>query len=85
MAVLDNTPVVIGPGVGPACLAGPFARPLADPVRGRGGSGGRTGPGLALSFSLFQAGRGGPGRAVSARVMWEDVVGVLFTSGNTDC
>ena len=44
IAVFDNTPVVIGSAVGPACLARPFARPLADPLRGRGRSGGMTGP-----------------------------------------
>ena len=65
-AVLDNTPVVIGPAVGPACLAGPFAQPLADPVPGRGGSGRTTGPGVALPLSLLQAGRGGPGSAAPA-------------------
>ena len=30
-ALFDNTPVVIGSAAGSACLAGPFARPLADP------------------------------------------------------
>ena len=48
IAVFENTPVVIGSALGPACLAGPFARPLVDPLRGRGGSGGMTGPGVAL-------------------------------------
>ena len=36
-ALFDNTPVVIGSAAGSACLAGPFAWPLADPLRGRGG------------------------------------------------
>ena len=39
-ALFDNTPVVISSAAGSACLAGPFARPLADPLRGRGGSSG---------------------------------------------
>ena len=43
-ALFDNTPVVIGSAAGSACLAGPFARPLADPLRGRGGSGGMAFP-----------------------------------------
>ena len=34
-ALFDNTPVVIGSAAGSACLAGPFARPLADSLRGR--------------------------------------------------
>ena len=63
IAVFDNTPVVIDPAVGPACLAGPFARPLADPLRGGGGSGGMTSSGVALSLSLLQAGYEGPGSA----------------------
>ena len=81
--MLDNTPVVISPAVGPACLARPFAPPLADPVRGRGWSGGMTGPGLALPLSLLQAGCGGPGSAAPARGMWEEVDGVLFASNTT--
>ena len=83
--MLDNNPVVIGPAVGPACLARPFARPLADLLRGRGGSGGMTGPGVALPLSLLQAGRGGPGSAAPARGMWEEVVGVLFVSYTMGC
>ena len=85
IAVLDNTHVVIGPAVGPACLAGPFARPLADPLRRRGGSGGMTGPGVALPLSLLQAGRGGPGSAAPARGIWEEVVGFFFVSDTTGC
>ena len=85
IAVLDNTPVVIGPAVGPACLAGPFTRPLADPLRGRRGSGGMTGPGVALPLPLFQAGRGGPASAAPARGMWEEVIGVLFVSDTRGC
>ena len=85
IAVLDNTPVVIGPAVGPACLAGSFVRPLADPLRGRGGSGGMTGPGVALPLSLLQAGRGGPGSAAPARGMWEEVVEVLVMSNTMGC
>ena len=46
--LIDNTPVVIGSAAGSACLAGPFARPLADPLRGRGGLGGMAVPGVAL-------------------------------------
>ena len=56
IAVFDNTLVVIGPAVGPACLAGPFARPLDDPLRGRGGSGRMTGP--AAPFSVAGRSRG---------------------------
>ena len=85
IAVLGNTPVVIVPAVGPACLAGPFTRPLGDPVRGRGGSAGMTGPGVALPLSLLQAGRRGPGSAAPARGMWEEVVRVLFVSDTTGC
>ena len=48
MAVFNNTSAVIGLAVGPACMAGPVARPLVDPLRGGGGSGGMTGPGVAL-------------------------------------
>ena len=62
IAMLDNTPVVIGPAVGPACLAGPFARPLADPVGGRGGSGGTTGPGVALPLFSVAGGFRGSGK-----------------------
>ena len=83
--MLDNTPVAIGPAVGPACLAGPFAPPLDDPLRGRGESGGMTGQGVALPLSLVQAGRGRPGTAAPARGMWEEVVGVLFVSDTTGC
>ena len=85
ITLLDNIPVVIGLAVGPACLAGPFAWPLADPARGRGGSGGTTGPGLAAPLSLLQAGRGGPGSAAPARGMWEQVVEFLFVSDTTGC
>ena len=74
IAVLNNAPLVIGPAVGPACLAGPFARPLTDTLRGGGGSGGMTCPGVALPLSLLQAGRGGPGSAAPAQGMWEEVV-----------
>ena len=85
LMVLDNTPVLISPAVGPTCLAGPFARPLADPLRGRGGSGGMTGPGVGLPLSLLQAGRGGPGSAAPAPGMWEEVVGISFVSDTTGC
>ena len=83
--MLDNIPVVIGWAVGPACLAGPLARPLADPVRGRGASGGTTGPGLAPPLSLLQADCGGPGSVAPARGMWEEVVGFLFVSDTRGC
>ena len=85
IAVFDYITVVIGPAVGPACLAGPFARPLEDPVRGRGGSGRTTGPSLAPPLSLLQAGRGGPGSVAPARGMWEEVVGLLFVFDTTGC
>ena len=55
-ALLDNTPVVIGSAAGSACLAGHFARPLADPLRGRGGSGGMAVPGAALPPFLVAGG-----------------------------
>ena len=44
-----------------------------------------TGPGVALSLSVLQAGRGGLESAVPARGMWEEVVGVLFVSDTTGC
>ena len=44
-----------------------------------------TGPGVALPLSLLQAGRGGPGSAVPARGMWEEVVGVFFVSDTMGC
>ena len=53
----------------PRGLAGPFARPLADLVRGRAGSGGMTGSGLAPPLSLLQARCGGPGSVAPARGM----------------
>ena len=55
-ALFDNTPVVIGSAAGSACVAGPFARPLADPLRGRGGSGGMAVPGVALPPFLIAGG-----------------------------
>ena len=55
-ALFDNTPVVIGSAAGSACLAGPFAQPLADPLRGRGGSGGMAAPGVALPPFLVAGG-----------------------------
>ena len=62
IAVFDNTPVVIGSAVGPACLAGLFARPLANPLRARGGSGGMTGPGVALPPFPVAGGSRGSGK-----------------------
>ena len=61
-ALLDNTLVVIGLAAGSACLAGPFARPLADPLRGRGGSGGMAVPGVALPPFLVAGGSLGSGK-----------------------
>ena len=55
-ALFDNTPVVIGSAAGSACLAGPFAQPLADQLRGRGGSGGMAVPGVALPPFLVAGG-----------------------------
>ena len=55
-ALFDNTPSAIGSAVGSACLAGPFARPLPDPLRGRGGSGGMAVPGAALPPFLVAGG-----------------------------
>ena len=55
-ALFDNTPMVIGSAAGSACLAGPFARPLADPLRGRGGSGGMAAPGVVLPPFLVVGG-----------------------------
>ena len=61
-ALFDNTPVVIGSAAGSPCLAGPFARPLADPLRGRGGSGGIAAPGVALPPFLVAGGSLGSGK-----------------------
>ena len=61
-ALFHNTPVVIGSAAGSACLAGPFARPLADPLRGRGGSGGMAAPDLALPPFLVAGGSLGSGK-----------------------
>ena len=61
-ALFDNTPVVIGSAAGFACLAGPFARPLADPLRGRGGSGEMAVPGVALPPLLVAGGSLGSGK-----------------------
>ena len=55
-ALFDNTPVVIGSAAGSARLDGPFARPLADPLRGRGVSGGMAVPGVALPPFLVAGG-----------------------------
>ena len=62
IALFDNTPAVIALAVGPACMAGPCARPLVDPLRGRGGSGGMTGPGVALPPFPVAGGSGGSGK-----------------------
>ena len=57
--MLDNTLTVIGLALGPACIPGPSARPLLDPLRGRGGSGGMTGPGVVMPpFSVAGGSRG---------------------------
>ena len=55
-ALFDNTPVVIGLAAGSACLVGPFARPLADPLRKRGGSGEMAVRGVALPPFLVAGG-----------------------------
>ena len=60
--MFDNTPAVIGLAVGPACMAGPFAGPLVDPLRGRGGSGGMPGPGVALPPFPVAGGSRGSGK-----------------------
>ena len=65
IAVVDNNPAVIGLAVGSACMAGPFARPLVDPLRGRGGSSGMTGPGVALPPFPVAGGSRGSGRCSS--------------------
>ena len=62
IAVFDNTPAVIGLAVGPACMAGPFAWPLVDPLRRRGGSGRMTGPGVALPPVPVAGGSRGSGK-----------------------
>ena len=62
IAVLDNTPAVIGLAVGPACMAGPFARLLVEPLRGRGGSGGMTDLGVAQPPFPVAGGSRGSGR-----------------------
>ena len=71
--------------MGPACLAGPLARPLVGPVRGRAGSGGRTGPSWAPPLFLSQAGCGGPGSVAPARGMWEEFVVFLFVFDDMGC
>ena len=60
--LFDNTPVVVSSAAGSACLAGPFPRPLADPLRGRGGSGGMAAPGVALPPFLVAGGVLGSGK-----------------------
>ena len=55
-SLFDNTPLVTGSAAGSACVAGPFARPLADPLRGRGGSGGMGVPGVTLPPFLIAGG-----------------------------
>ena len=55
-ALFDNTPVVISSAAGSACMVGPFARPLAVPLRGRRGSGGMAVPGVALPPFLVAGG-----------------------------
>ena len=55
-ALFDNTPVVIGSAASSAWLAGPFARRVADPLRGRGGSGGMAVLGAALPRFLVAGG-----------------------------
>ena len=67
IAVFDNTPAVIGLAVGPACMAGPFARSLVDSLRGRGGSGGMPGPGVAPPPFPVAGGSRGPGSAAPVR------------------
>ena len=62
IVVFDNTPAVIGLAVGPACLAGPFARPLEDPFCGIGGSGGMLGLGVALPPFPVAGGSRGSGK-----------------------
>ena len=62
IAVFDNTPAVTGSAVGPACMAGPFARSLVDSLRGRGGSGGMPGPGVALPPFPVAGGSRGSGK-----------------------
>ena len=84
-ALFDNTPVVIGSAAGFACLAGPFARPLADPLRGRGGSGGMAVPGVALPPFLVAGGSLGSGKCGPRPEMWEEVAGVVFVSDTVGC
>ena len=61
-ALFDNTPVVIGSAAGSACLASPFARPLADPLRRRAGAGGMAAPDVALPPFLVAGGSPGSGK-----------------------
>ena len=84
-ALFNNTPLVIGSAAGSACLAGPFARPLADPLRRRGGSGGMAVPGVALPPFLVAGGSLGPGKCGPRPGMWEEVAGVVFVSDTVGC
>ena len=61
-ALFNNTPVVIGSAAGSVCVSDPFARPLADPLRGRGGSGGMVVSGVALPPFLVAGGSLGSGK-----------------------
>ena len=85
IAVFDNTPAVIGLAVGPACMAGPFARSLMVSLRGRRGSGGMPGLCVALPPFPVAGGSGGPGGAAVVRGMWEVVVGASFVSDTMSC
>ena len=85
IAVFNNTPAVIGLAVGPACMAGPFARSLVDSYAGGEGEAGCRARVWRCPFFLLQAGRGGPGGAAVVRGMWEEVVGASFVSDTMGC
>ena len=82
-ALFDNTPVVIGSAAGSACLAGPFARPLATRYVGEEGQLGWRPRVWRCPLSL--SGRWGPASAAPVWGMWEEVAGVEFASDTLGC
>ena len=85
IAVFDNTLAVIGLVVGPACMAGPFARPSWICYAGEEGQVRCRVRVWRCPLFLLQAGSGGPGSAALVRGMWGDVVGASFVSDTMGC